>query len=271
MYSYQPLYFVELVPPEGDIAPPRRPWLPKPNDRDRLSTDSQELSAAEIIKAQSTTLTPAVRVATSQAVYFPPSSPATRQLSIQPSRPTGRSPLPLIIQRTGAGPPSDTPPPRSNRMKLPPLPIGPTKALPSTNRVPQNRPRRGAMIAPQTGQPLSRQVSNPSTGGTGATLRGQQSTPVTRASTISSMPGSTRAASKGKGKDKAGSRPVTPSALPSLPDQPAPVGIARILAEMTDEVENSERVQEKKPDTRKLRTPPFSAKRSGPGTRSQRF
>lgn len=129
------------------------------------------------------------------------------------------------------------------------------------------------MVTPQTGQPLSRQISSPSTGGTSTTLQGQQSTPITRASTISSTPGSTKTASKGKdqGKDKAGSRPVTPSALPTLPDQPAPVGIARILAEMTDEVENSDRVQEKKPDTRKLRTPPFSAKRSGPGTRSQRF
>ena len=260
------------MPSEGDIAPPRRPWLPKPSDRDRLSTSSQELSAAEIIKAQSTTLTPAVRVATSQVVYFPPSEPATRQLGIQPSRPTSRSPLPLVIQRTGTGPPSDIPPPRSNRMKPPPpLPIGPTKALPSTNRPAQNRPRRGAMVAPQTGQTLSRHASNPNTGQTSTMLQGQQSTPVTRASTISSTSGSTRAAIKDKDKDKAGSRPVTPPALPSLPDQPAPVGIARILAEMTDEVENSDRVQEKKPDTRKLRTPPFPAKRSGPGTRPQRF
>jgi hypothetical protein len=268
--------FTELVPPEGDIAPPRRPWLPKPSDR--FSTDSQDLSAAEIIKARSTTLTPAVRVAASQAVYFSPSTLATRQPGIRPSRPTSRPPFLSIMQQTGTGLPSGIAPLRPNRMKPLPLPNVSTNAPQGANRVPQGRPRRGALVAPQTSRPLSRQVSNPSTAGTSITLQGQQSTPVTTASTMASVPGVARAASKGKGKEKekADLRPETPPALPSLPPLPAlpaqpalpaPVGIARILAEMTDEVENGERVQE----TRKLRPPPFPAKRSGSSTRPQRF
>lgn len=254
------------MPPEDDITPPRRPWLSKPGDR--FSTDSQEFSPAEIIKARSTTLTPAVKIAASQAINFLPLAPATRQPGIRPLAPTRRPPFPLVMKKTGTGSPSDIAPARSNRVKPLPLPNFSTNALPSTDRLPQNRPRRGAMVAPQTSQPLSRHVSNPSTSGTSITLRGQQSTPVTRASTISSTPGATRVASKDK--DKADSRPGTPPALPALPTLPAPVGIARILAEMTDEVENGDRVREK-PDTRKLRTPPFPTKRSGPATRSQRF
>jgi hypothetical protein len=283
--------------PEYGISPPRRPWLPKPSDR--FSTDSQDLSAAEIIKARSTTLTPAVRLAASQAIDF---SRSTRQPGIQPSAPMSRPPLPSVVKKPGTGSPSDITSVRSNRMKPLPIPTPSTSALPNPNRMKplpipnpsssalpnpnrlsQGRPRRGAMAAPQTSLLLSREASNPSTGGTSITLQGQQSTtPVSTDSTISSMPGTTRAASKDKDQtDQADSRSDTPSALPALPPlpelpalpalpAPAPVGIARILAEMTDEVENGERAREKKSDTRKLRTPPFPAKRLGP-TRSQRF
>ena len=275
------------MPHDDDIAPPRRPWLPKPSDR--FSTDSQELSAAEIMKARSTTRAPAVKVAASQAVYFSPLALANRPPGIRPTRPTSRPPFLSIMQNTGTGTGTGLPSGITitpNRMK--PLPNAPTP-----NRFSQNRPRRGATVASQpqaqaqaqtTGRPLSRQVSSPSSGGTSITLRGQQaqsaSTPVPTVPTT----GVTRAASKGKGKGKDEDKdedkdkdedededkgPDTPP--PALPALPAPVGIARILAEMTDEVENGERVQEKKVDTRKLRTPPFPTKRSGPATRSPRF
>ena len=260
------------MPPEDDMAPPRRPWLPKPGDR--FSTDSQDLSAAEIIRARATTVAPAVKITTSQAINLPSSLSVTQRPGRQPPTPTSRPPLQSVIRppfqsvmrKPSIGLPSSVAPPRPGRMR--PLPL-PEPSTNSADRLPQILSRRGAMVTPQMGRPLSRQISNPSTGETSATLL--QSTPGTAVSTMSNMQGMPRVVSKDK--DKSDSRPGTPPALPALPAPalPAPVGIARILAEMTDEIENGSPMRKKQPDTRRLRTPPFPAKRSGPSTRSQRF
>ena len=179
------------------------------------------------------------------------------------------------MRKPSIGLPSSVAPVRSRPL---PVPNPSTNAPLGASRLPQTLPRRGAMVAPQLSQPLSRQVSNPSTGGTSATLQGQESTPVTAVSTMSNMQGMTRVASQDKDKDRdrdktTDSRPGTPPALPALPAPalPAPVGIARILAEMTEEIESGPPIRERKPDTRRLRTPPFPAKRSGSATRPQRF
>lgn len=275
------------MPLEDDVAPPRRPWLVKPGDR--LSTDSQELSAAEILKARSTTIAPAVKISTSQAIGFTPSASATNQPSIHPLTPRSRAPHQSSMKKISTGLPSNVARARSRRMK--PLPLGKPStstsagALPNATRVPQSLPRRGAVGMSQPVQPLARQASNPSTGGTSATLRGQQSTPATAtafatatatattASTAPGMPATARSASRDKDVDAPDSR-LDPAPAPApAPALPAPVGIARILAEMADDVENGndDRVREKKGDIRRLRTPPFPSRKSNPATRPQRF
>lgn len=233
---------------------PRRPWLSNPGDR--YSTDSQELSPAEIMEARSSTFTPAVKVATAQAINFPSSS-AAREPGIQLSAPAGRAPLQSAMKKTSARPPSNVPRARSSRMKSL-LVNPPAGTLPNAYR---DRPRRGAAVTLQPSRPI-RQASNPGPSGTSITLsvvERSRSTPETTASTISGMPGK----DMDMDMDRPGLRPETPPALP------APVGIARILAEMADEVENGDRVR--KEGTRKLRTAPLSIKRPSLGTRPQRF